>query len=220
MPCDPPPSEEGLPPAKGLEDPAVLDALIHETDAGRVVLVMFERRPWDGGERQLWQLQEKLNAYASFVLDGEFAETHPDLAHLPVCIQLRSMHHPSAEALGFLEQARAQLALMEVDLEIWDAGSSSETELVEGNLGGYTPPMSAHPQVAAKEPAKVELEAGKAYFFCSCGRSANQPFCDGSHKGTEFSPLRFTAEKDGPAWLCQCKHTNNAPFCDGSHKSL
>ncbi|TSA34459.1 MAG: CDGSH iron-sulfur domain-containing protein [Verrucomicrobiaceae bacterium] len=78
--------------------------------------------------------------------------------------------------------------------------------------------MEAH--VAAKAPAKVELEAGKDYWFCSCGHSSSQPFCDGAHKGTGFAPMKFTAEKDGASWLCQCKRTAGAPFCDGSHKAL
>jgi CDGSH-type Zn-finger protein len=74
--------------------------------------------------------------------------------------------------------------------------------------------------IAAKNPVKVELEAGKDYWFCTCGHSSAQPFCDGAHKGTGFSPMKFTAEKSGPAWLCQCKRTGNPPFCDGAHKAL
>ena len=74
--------------------------------------------------------------------------------------------------------------------------------------------------IAAKAPVKVALEAGKDYWYCTCGLSANQPFCDGSHKGTAFAPKKFTAEAAGDAWLCQCKQTKNAPFCDGSHKGL
>ena len=76
------------------------------------------------------------------------------------------------------------------------------------------------PTIAAKNPVKVELEAGKTYYFCTCGKSAGQPFCDGSHKGSEFVPKAFTAENTGPAWLCLCKHTANAPYCDGTHKTL
>ncbi|NOR61502.1 MAG: glutamate synthase [Rhodobacteraceae bacterium] len=76
------------------------------------------------------------------------------------------------------------------------------------------------PIIAAKFPKKVELEAGKDYFWCRCGKSANQPFCDGSHAGTGISPLKFTAEKTGSAALCQCKSSANAPFCDGSHAKL
>ena len=80
--------------------------------------------------------------------------------------------------------------------------------------------MENTPHIAAKAPVKVALEAGKDYWYCTCGLSANQPFCDGSHKGTAFAPKKFTAEATGDAWLCQCKQTKNAPFCDGSHKGL
>ena len=78
----------------------------------------------------------------------------------------------------------------------------------------------ATPTIAARTPAKVQLEAGKDYWFCTCGRSSNQPSCNGAHKGSEFAPKKFTAEKSGDAFLCQCKHTANAPFCDGSHSKL
>ena len=76
------------------------------------------------------------------------------------------------------------------------------------------------PVIADRKPIKVELTKGDDYFWCKCGKSANQPFCDGSHAGTSFTPLRFTAEEDGDAFLCQCKHTGNAPFCDGTHAKL
>ena len=76
------------------------------------------------------------------------------------------------------------------------------------------------PVIANNKPQKVALNKDQKYFFCACGRSGNQPFCDGSHKGTEFTPKGFTAQKDGDSWLCQCKHTGNAPFCDGSHKQF
>jgi len=76
------------------------------------------------------------------------------------------------------------------------------------------------PIIAAVSPKKVTLEQGQEYYFCACGRSKNQPFCDGSHAGTDFKPKAFTAEESGDAYLCQCKHTANAPFCDGSHKQF
>ena len=76
------------------------------------------------------------------------------------------------------------------------------------------------PKIAAKEPIAVEVEAGKKYMFCSCGKSSNQPFCDGAHAGTDFKPLAFTAEKTGKVHLCQCKKSNNAPYCNGSHSSI
>ena len=78
----------------------------------------------------------------------------------------------------------------------------------------------AEPVVAQKAPFAKELEAGKTYYWCACGRSANQPFCDGSHKAVGMAPTAFTAEKSGTAYLCGCKTSKNAPYCDGSHKSL
>ncbi|GGX52890.1 glutamate synthase-related protein [Saccharospirillum salsuginis] len=78
----------------------------------------------------------------------------------------------------------------------------------------------SQPIIAAKKPARVELEKGESYTWCRCGRSSNQPFCDGSHKGTGLSPVTFKAEESGPAYLCQCKSTGNQPYCDGTHKKL
>jgi CDGSH-type Zn-finger protein len=72
--------------------------------------------------------------------------------------------------------------------------------------------------VAAKQgPRCVELKAGRTYFWCSCGVSKRHPFCDGSHAGTQFTPLKFTAQEDGAAVLCGCKGTGTSPFCDCTH---
>ena len=76
------------------------------------------------------------------------------------------------------------------------------------------------PHIAQKGPYAVDLVAGKSYFWCACGQSKTQPFCDGSHKGSAFSPRKIEATETGTAYLCGCKHSANAPFCDGSHKSL
>ena len=78
----------------------------------------------------------------------------------------------------------------------------------------------SRPIIAANTPIKVDLEEGKKYAFCVCGRSKDQPFCDGSHGDSGFKPKMFTAEKDGPAYLCRCKQTGDAPFCDGTHKQF
>ncbi len=76
------------------------------------------------------------------------------------------------------------------------------------------------PIVSDTKPIGVKLEDGKSYYFCRCGKSKNQPFCDGAHAGTDITPLAFKADKDGPAHLCLCKQSANAPFCDGSHKAF
>ncbi|MFK8013356.1 MAG: glutamate synthase-related protein [Marinicellaceae bacterium] len=76
------------------------------------------------------------------------------------------------------------------------------------------------PIVADNKPKEVQLAKNETYYFCSCGQSKNQPFCDGSHKGTDFSPLSFVAEEDGSAFLCACKYSSNKPFCDGTHKQF
>lgn len=78
----------------------------------------------------------------------------------------------------------------------------------------------ATPEIAQKEPYAVELTEGKSYAWCACGRSQKQPYCDGSHNGTEFTPLVQKAEKSGTVYLCGCKNTRTAPFCDGTHNGL
>ena len=73
------------------------------------------------------------------------------------------------------------------------------------------------PVRAADSPFGVDVEEGKSYFWCACGKSNNQPFCDGSHKGSEFSPVKYTADKSKKVFFCGCKQTGNQPLCDGSH---
>jgi CDGSH iron-sulfur domain-containing protein 3 len=78
----------------------------------------------------------------------------------------------------------------------------------------------ATPQIAQKAPYPVDVQAGKKYFWCACGKSASQPFCDGSHKDTEFVPVKYEAEKDRTLYFCGCKHTAGVPLCDGTHNKL
>jgi CDGSH-type Zn-finger protein len=77
----------------------------------------------------------------------------------------------------------------------------------------------SEPTIAQKAPFNVELQAG-TYWWCACGRSANQPFCDGSHKSTDFTPVKLEIREPTKVWLCGCKHSGNKPHCDGSHKKL
>jgi len=76
------------------------------------------------------------------------------------------------------------------------------------------------PHIPQKAPYAVEVTADQSYYWCSCGQSKSQPFCDGSHKTTSFTPVAFTAEKTGTVYLCGCKHSANGAFCDGSHNKL
>ena len=74
--------------------------------------------------------------------------------------------------------------------------------------------------IAQKAPYKVAVEAGKTYYWCSCGRSQKQPFCDGAHKAVGLQPTSFTADASKDVYLCGCKVSAKEPFCDGTHKSL
>jgi CDGSH-type Zn-finger protein len=75
------------------------------------------------------------------------------------------------------------------------------------------------PVVTDKKPMLMDIEAGR-YFWCACGKSANQPYCDGSHKGTGIAPLKVEFEEPKKVAWCMCRHTGKSPFCDGTHKSL
>jgi CDGSH-type Zn-finger protein len=75
------------------------------------------------------------------------------------------------------------------------------------------------PTIALRRPAVLELDPG-TYWWCACGRSADQPFCDGSHKGTGFTPQELEITERQRVFLCQCKHSGNAPYCDGTHNTL
>lgn len=80
--------------------------------------------------------------------------------------------------------------------------------------------MTDQAVIAKKGPYVTDVEEGKTYYWCACGKSKNQPFCDGSHNGTSFSPLAYKAEKTGKVYFCGCKHSKKPPLCDGSHNKL
>ena len=87
--------------------------------------------------------------------------------------------------------------------------------MLAGNFADMSEPVCAQ-----LSPFAVTLEEGKKYAWCACGQSASQPLCDGSHKGSGFSPIVFTADKTETGFLCGCKQTGHPPFCDGSHSSV
>ena len=95
----------------------------------------------------------------------------------------------------------------------------NSADMVRGALLGKEIHMS-EPVVAQTSPYGVEVEAGQDYWWCACGKSDDQPFCDGSHRGTGFSPVQYTAEKFEKVWFCGCKKTGDVPQCDGSHNKL
>jgi CDGSH-type Zn-finger protein len=78
----------------------------------------------------------------------------------------------------------------------------------------------SEPTIAQKSPFAVDVEAGKSYYWCSCGKSAKQPFCDGSHKGSAFTPVKFDAAESKTVYFCGCKHSAKKPLCDGGHQRL
>jgi len=76
------------------------------------------------------------------------------------------------------------------------------------------------PKIASPRSIKIEVKKGEQYNWCSCGLSSKQPFCDGSHAGTDFKPVKYTADEDKLVGFCGCKYSKNGPLCDGAHKSL
>jgi len=102
----------------GIANPEVIDLFGVDQKTGEVLLVMNEPRPWDGGPEQLHEMQEKFNAYASFILDGEMTEAHPELAGRTARIELRCQHMPNEEALGLLKAIHDQLELQAIRVEV------------------------------------------------------------------------------------------------------
>ena len=75
-------------------------------------------------------------------------------------------------------------------------------------------------EIASRTPFAVDVEAGTDYWWCACGKSKSQPFCDGSHKGSGFAPIQYKAAKSEKVWFCGCKQTGHQPMCDDSHSRL
>ena len=164
--------------------------------------------------------------YLRFAIVGEVSEPEPgralDAAILrtlwltPEQIEAERARHRSALLMRCIEDHRAgrrfPLALLQADDSFYAAA-------VRPNHAGAAAMTS--PQIAQKAPIPVNVEAGKDYWWCSCGQSKNQPFCDGSHKAAgEFTPMKYTAAESKTVYFCGCKHSAGKPLCDGTHKSL
>ena len=108
---------------RGVEHAHIIDIVAHDAKTGEVALIMLEPRPWDGSELQMFQLQEKLNAYLSFALDGEMAEAYPELSKLPLRIQVDCATMPEGAVLDFLNHVHDQIAFQDIKLEVRVMGS-------------------------------------------------------------------------------------------------
>jgi len=123
-------SPESIPPVRGLEHAHVIDVIAHDSQTDEVALIMLEPRPWDGSELRLLQLQEKINAYLSFALDGEMAEAWPQFAAKRVRLQLDCAGMPDVSVVEFLGVVREQIAFQDVNLEVrvmGEGGCGSES---------------------------------------------------------------------------------------------
>jgi hypothetical protein len=105
-------------PQRGVEHAHIIDIVAHDAPTGSVALIMLEPRPWDGSELRLFQLQEKINAYLSFALDGEMAEAYPALAGLPLRLQLDCATPPDSMTVSFLSHVREQIAFQGIDMQV------------------------------------------------------------------------------------------------------
>ena len=105
-------------PPGGVERAGVMDAMVHDVRTDEVILTIVERRPWDGSDLQILQLEQKLNAYVSFVLDGEMADAYPALVGKPVRLRIECATYPEEELVHFLSAVREQLAFQHIDLEV------------------------------------------------------------------------------------------------------
>lgn len=111
-------SSESTPTQRGVEHAHVIDVIAHDSKTGEVALIMLEPRPWDGSELRLFQLQEKINAYLSFALDGEMAEAYPQFDGRKIRLQLDCAGMPPAEVVSFLSTVREQIAFQGINLEV------------------------------------------------------------------------------------------------------
>jgi hypothetical protein len=118
-------SQSNIAPVRGVEHAHVIDLIADDSKSGEVALIMLEERPWDGSELRLFQLQEKINAYLGFALDGEMAEAYPQFVGRKIRLQLDCAGMPGSDVVGLLGVVREQIAFQGINLEVrvMDSGS-------------------------------------------------------------------------------------------------
>ena len=144
--CASQPSTLNSQPSFGVANSRGLDALAFDKEAGEIVLIMVETRPWDGSEERLFQLQEKVNAYLSFALDGELSDTFPQLIGKPVRLQLDCADLPDPSVEHFVNAIREHIALQDMKFAVRVVGEAApEGEGVAENAGGCGTGCGCHP---------------------------------------------------------------------------
>ncbi len=139
--------------------------------------------------------------------------------HAAVCVKtLPRVYRPDEKPWINPEQATADELAGQIDA--CPSGALSYELKNRERIIHQTENKMEKPKAAAHSPMMVELEEGKNYAWCACGRSSNQPWCDGSHKGTGITPTVFKATENKKAAMCMCKQSAGAPFCDGTHAGL
>ena len=171
-------------------------ALAYRTDGGDVVVE-------ESGEEKITVVKDGPYHVEGIALDTPNAPTHGAASKYALCRCGFSKNKP------FCDYSHAENG--------WRDGDDEAAPQAASAAPGETAEAGDGPIVADNEPALVQLKGGETHAFCTCGRSEGQPFCDGSHAGTAFTPLLFAVENDQDAALCQCKASANLPYCDGSH---
>ncbi|MBD3220051.1 hypothetical protein GF314_02315, partial [bacterium] len=160
----------------------------------------------EGGQERITVVKDGPYNVEGVALDTPHAPTHGAASKYALCRCGFSKNKP------FCDYSHAERG--------WRDGDDEDASRAASAAADEVAEASDDPVVADTRPALVQLEGGQTHAFCTCGRSQGQPFCDGSHAGTTFTPLLFSVEEDERAALCQCKASANLPYCDGTHARI
>lgn len=162
----------------------------------------------------------KKPAFKTYKNDNITIVWKPELCiHSAICVKtLPGVYHPSKKP--WIKPENASKEELIAQIKQCPSGALSYITDKAENTNSKSQENMEKPEIAGLSPEVVSLEAGKMYAWCQCGKSKNQPWCDGSHNDTEFTPKVFKAEETKTAYMCMCKQSKNAPFCDGTHATL